>query len=423
MTNLWDASAAEDFAARPLDAAVQADLAVVGGGYTGLSAALHAAEAGARVVLLEAGRIGAGGSGRNVGLVNAGLWLPPEDVAAALGPEEGAALNAALAAGPAEVFGLIERHGIACEPVRAGTLHCAHAPGAMADLRRRHAQAAAAGAPVALLDAAEAQARTGSPAVHGALHDARAGTIQPLAYARGLARAAQGAGAHLHEDSQVTETEYENGVWRLRTGQGGAVTARRLLMATNAYHRAPRGTDLPRTATLHFFQLATAPLPPGELAGVLPGGEGAWDTGTVMTSFRRDAAGRVILGGMGRPEGLARTFHHGWARRKLGQLFPSLAGVRFEHAWSGRIAVTGDHLPKVLRLGRGGLAVFGYSGRGIAPGTVLGRAAAEALVEDREAALPIAARDAYDDPAPRLRSAIYEAGALAWHGAAARLRG
>ncbi|REC55517.1 FAD-binding oxidoreductase [Rhodosalinus sediminis] len=421
--NLWETSAAETFEAPPLSGDVQADLAVIGGGYTGLSAALHAARAGARVVVLEAGRVGAGGSGRNVGLVNAGLWLPPDDVAAALGPEEGPALNAALAAGPEEVFGLIQRHAIACEPVRAGTLHLAHAPSAMADLRRRHAQAAAAGAPVTLLDAREAQARSGSPAVHGALHDARAGTIQPLAYARGLARAAADAGAQINEASQVTETEYENGVWRLRTGQGGRVTARRLLMATNAYHRPPRGAAQPRTAALHFFQLATAPLEPDWVAEVLPGGEGAWDTGTVMTSLRRDASGRVILGGMGRPEGLARALHHGWARRKLARLFPGLGRVPFEHAWSGRIAVTGDHLPKVLRLGRGALAVFGYSGRGIAPGTVMGRAAAEALLEDREGALPLQPREAYADPAPRLRSAIYEAGALAWHSAAARGRG
>jgi glycine/D-amino acid oxidase-like deaminating enzyme len=173
---------------------------------------------------------------------------------------------------------------------------------------------------------------------------------------------------------------------------------------------------------LHFFQLATEPLPEDLIAGVLPGGEGAWDTGRIMTSFRRDAAGRVILGGMGRPEGLARGLHHGWARRKLATLFPALANVGFEHEWSGRIAVTGDHIPKVLEVGRGALAIFGYSGRGIAPGTVLGRAAAEALLEDRPDALPLEPQPAYEDSAPRLRSLIYEAGALAWHLAGARGR-
>ncbi|MFP4406433.1 MAG: NAD(P)/FAD-dependent oxidoreductase [Rhodosalinus sp.] len=420
--NLWETSAAEQIAAPPLEHEVSADLAIVGGGYTGLSAALHAAERGARVVLLEADRFGAGGSGRNVGLVNAGLWLPPGDLIDLMGEDAGRRFNTAMGQGPDAVFDLIERHGIACEPVRAGTLHCAHGHAGMEDLRRRHAQGLAAGAPVTLLSAAEARARTGSPAVQGALHDARAGTIQPLAYARGLARAAQEAGARLHETSQVTETQYENGVWRLVTGQGGRVAARHLLFATNGYHRAPRGGDLPRLAVLHFFQLATEPLPEDRIAEVLPGGEGAWDTGTVMTSFRRDAAGRVILGGMGRADGLARGLHHGWARRKLAALYPALAGARFEHEWTGRIAVTGDHIPKVLEPGRGALAVFGYSGRGIAPGTMLGRAAAEALLEDRPEALPLSPLASYEDSAPRLRSLIYEAGAMAWHLAGARMR-
>jgi glycine/D-amino acid oxidase-like deaminating enzyme len=420
--NLWETSSAEQVSAPPLQDEVSADLAIVGGGYTGLSAALYAAERGARVVLLEADRVGSGGSGRNVGLVNAGLWLPPGDLIDVMGEGAGRRFNTAMGQGPDLVFDLIARHGIACEPVRAGTLHCAHAASGMADLGRRHAQALAAGAPVTLLDAEEARKRTGSPAVHGALHDARAGTIQPLAYARGLARAAQEAGAHLHETSQITDTQYENGVWRLTTGQGGRVAARHLLFATNGYHRAPRGGDLPRMAVLHFFQLATQPLPDELVAGVLPGGEGAWDTGRIMTSFRRDAAGRVILGGMGRPEGLARGLHHGWARRKLATLFPALGGTHFEHEWSGRIAVTGDHIPKVLDVGRGALAIFGYSGRGIAPGTVLGRAAAEALLEDRPEALPLRPRSDYEDSAPRLRSLIYEAGALAWHLSGARGR-
>lgn len=422
MGNLWETSSTERISAPPLEDEVTADLAIVGGGYTGLSAALHAAERGARVVLLEADRFGAGGSGRNVGLVNAGLWLPPGELMATLGQDAGTRFNAAMGQGPETVFGLIERHGIACEPVRAGTLHCAHAPAGMGELRRREAQGLAAGAPLTLLSAEEARARTGSPAVHGALHDARAGTIQPLAYARGLARAAQEAGAHLHEASQVTETKYENGVWRLATARGGRVTARRLLFATNGYHRAPRGGELPRMAVLHFFQLATEPLEERRIAEVLPGGEGAWDTGAIMTSFRRDAAGRVILGGMGQPEGPARALHHGWARRKLAALFPALAGVRFAHEWSGRIAVTGDHIPKVLETGRGALAIFGYSGRGIAPGTVLGHAAAEALIEDRPDALPLPACNDFADTAPRLRSLIYEAGALGWHLLGARGR-
>jgi len=388
----------------------------VGGGYTGLSAALTAAEQGAEVVLLEAERVGHGGSGRNVGLVNAGLWLPPDAVAARLGAGPGEALNATLAAAPDRVFGRIAQYEIACEPQRAGTLHLAHAPGGVKDLARRAEQAQARGAPVALLDAGETVRRTGSERFHGALHDRRAGTIQPLAYARGLARAAAEAGARIHERSAVIAADHHGGQWVLRTA-GGKLRARRLLMATNAYHRPTEGTRLPELPVVNFFQIATAPLGDNMAGDILPGGEGCWDTGTVMTSLRRDAAGRVILGGMG----AGGQIHEGWARRKLAKLFPRLADAPLEHVWVGRIAMTGDHLPRILRLGPGGLAVFGYSGRGIAPGTVFGEAAAMALLSDDEAGLPVPAVDSHAEAAAALRTLGFEVAARMVHMMSMRL--
>jgi glycine/D-amino acid oxidase-like deaminating enzyme len=368
------------------------------------------------VVLLEAGRVGDGGSGRNVGLVNAGLWLPPDTVAARLGPVAGEALNTALAAAPDRVFDLIERHGIACEARRAGTLHLAHAPSGLRDLRRRAGQAQARGAPVALLDADETARRTGSARFHGALHDPRAGTIQPLAYARGLARAAAAAGARLFEHSAVVAADHHGGQWVLRTN-GGKLRARRLLIATNAYHRPTEGTRLPDLPLVSFFQIATEPLGDNIGGDILPGGEGCWDTGTVMTSLRRDAAGRVILGGMG--EG--GRIHEGWARRKLAHLLPRLADAPLAHVWSGRIAMTGDHLPRILRLGAGGLAVFGYSGRGIAPGTLFGAAAATALLSGDETALPVPAVDSHSEAVAALRTLGFEMAARMVHLVSARL--
>lgn len=366
--------------------------------------------------MLEAGRVGHGGSGRNVGLVNAGLWLPPDTVAARLGESPGEALNAILAAAPARVFDLIDRHAIACEPRRAGTLHLAHAPGGLADLRRRAAQAQARGAPVTLLDADEAARRTGSTRFHGALFDPRAGTIQPLAYARGLARAATAAGARIFEHSTVRACGHHGGQWVLRT-DGGKLRARRLLMATNAYHHAAEGTHLPQLPMVQFFQIATEPLGHNIAGDILPGGEGAWDTGTVMTSLRRDAGGRVILGGMG----AGGHTHEGWARRKLAQLFPRLGDAPIAHVWSGRIAMTHDHLPRILRLGPEGLAVFGYSGRGIAPGTVFGAAAAQALLTGQEDALPLACVASHSEALAALRTLGFEAGARLVHLMAARM--
>ncbi len=415
MRNLWKQTSAESpLDAPPLEGMVEADLAIIGGGFTGAAAALEAAGQGAHVVLLEAERIGHGGSGRNVGLVNAGLWLPPQDVMAALGDAAGAQFNAALAGAPDLVFGLSEAHGIACEPVRAGTLHCAHAPSGLEELRRRARQLKATGAPVRLLDAEETAARTGAEGLCGALHDPRAGTVQPLAYARGLARAARERGASLHEKSQVTGITKENGTWRLAAPRG-VLSAPRLLIATNAYHLPFPGFSMPETARLSYFQLATAPLGASEGASLLPDGEGCWDTGTVMTSFRRDAGGRLILGAMGLPEHGGRALHHGWARRKLARLFPGLAEARFDHDWAGWISVTADHVPRILRPAQGALAVFGYSGRGIAPGTLFGQAAAHALLSGDETGLPVVPVARYGERGSPLRSLYYETGARLFH--------
>lgn len=413
--NLWRASAAERFEAPPLRGERSADLAIIGGGYTGLSAALAAAGQGAEVTLLEAETVGHGGSGRNVGLVNAGLWLTPEAVNARLGREAGERLHAILAGAPDLVFELIARHDIRCEPQRSGTLHLAHAPGGLRDLQDRAAQQQARGALVRLLDAEETARRTGCARFHGALHDPRAGTIQPLAYARGLARAATAAGARLHEKSPVIAAERHGGHWVLRTG-AGKLRARRLIVATNAYHRPIGATRLPDMPVVQFFQIATEPLGDNRAGDILPGGEGCWDTGLVMTALRRDAAGRIILGGMG---GGGRI-HEGWARRKLARLFPRLGAVTLVHAWAGRIAMPGDHLPHILRIGPEAYAIYGYSGRGIGPGTVFGQAVARALLDDSEAPLPIAPVDDHRESLAALRSFGFEAGARAFHLAAAR---
>src|SRR5690606_7013225 len=200
---LWEKTAPPAPATAALAGERKAEVAVVGGGYTGLSAALHLADAGVGVVLLEAAEIGFGGAGRNVGLVNAGMWVKPDILVATLGPAKGEPLLELLGDGPRRVFELIEKHGIACEATRNGTLHCAVGKAGLKELEEREAQWQRRGAPVELLSAAEAAAKIGTAAYAGALLDHRAGTVQPLAYARGLARAALAAGATIHTGSPV----------------------------------------------------------------------------------------------------------------------------------------------------------------------------------------------------------------------------
>jgi glycine/D-amino acid oxidase-like deaminating enzyme len=382
--SLWDRTAAEPAPDASLDGDAETDLAVVGGGFTGLSTALHAAQDGMDVLVLEAQGVGHGGSGRNVGLVNAGLWLPPDQVAARLGPVHGAALVRMLGEAPSAVFDLIERHQIRCEATRSGTIHAAHSPAGLAELSRRTDGWIAMGAPVTLLSAEQTRALTGGGAFHGGLLDRRAGTLNPMGYARGLARAAAAAGARIAVGAPVTGLTRSGDRWTLTTPRG-RVRARMVVLAVNAYADA-LWPGLRRAFTpIDYLQIATAPLG-ARAEPILRDVPGLWDTGAVMVSLRKDAFGRLILGAMGRDMGaLTRRF----AARRLARMFPDLGPVRFEQSWHGRIAMTPDHLPRILRLDAGLYAPIGYNGRGIAPGTAFGRAMAALARDGREDATPV----------------------------------
>lgn len=414
---LWAETAPPAPEAPPLDADAAADLAVVGAGYTGLAAALAAAEAGARVVVLEARRIGSGGSGRNVGLVNAGLWLMPDELDRRLA-RHGAdgALAKLLAEAPAAVWALIDRHGIDCEARPAGTLHCAADAAGLSALDARERQWQARGAAVRLLDAAATRARTGTDAFRAALFDPRAGTLQPLAYARGLARAALAAGASIHVASPVRAARREGADWVL-DAPGGRLRAPRVIWAGNAYGEGPAAEPARALATLPYFSFATDPLPEKLRATILPGGAGAWDTAKILTSFRLDAAGRFIIGSVGQLGPVDLGLHRAWARRRMAALYPLLAGQRFSHGWWGRIGTTPDALPRLWQPGPGAFGVLGFNGRGIGPGTVLGRALAEAALDrgPLPALLPPA-----PDPLRAARSLLWRAGAALWHGTVQR---
>ena len=387
--SLWDASALErDHASVFTGDGAAVDAVVVGGGFTGLSTALHAAEAGLGVHVLEARHIGYGGSGRNVGLVNAGVWHPPAKVRKALGDTYGPRFLKAFGDGPRLVFDLIEKHRINCEAARNGTIHAAHAPSGYVDLQERHAEWQRMGEPVDLLDRAAVAELVGTHAFHGGLVDHRAGTINPMGYCRGLARAALGAGAEISTGVQALRLLRDGAGWRVETNRG-SLRARYVVLATNAY------TDelwpgLNRIfTTIHYFQLATAPLG-GEAAHILPKRQGLWDTAPVMLSLRRDASNRLVIGSMGSVlGGKDRGISRRWAQKRIQRLFPELKGVEFEDAWHGQIAMTPDHLPRICMLEQGLYAPIGYNGRGITTGTIFGRMMAGLMTGMQAEELPL----------------------------------
>ena len=434
LQSLWQASANNPFTGQALAHHAHTDVAIIGGGYGGLSAALELAKSGLDVHLLEAQTIGFGGSGRNVGLVNAGLWTPPDDIEATLGQAAGQKLNQAFACAPDMVFDLIQKYQIDCNPVRHGTLHCATNKSGLKDLNRRFLQQQKRQAPVELLSASATMQRTGSSEFLGALFDARAGTIQPLSYAFGLAHAAEKAGASINTQSPVLDYRYQDKQWHITTAQG-RVSANQLIVATNAYgtqndaQRSSRDaqSQAPQSQTKGYFtpigycQFATAPLTLKQQEQILPHKEGCWDTAHVMSSFRLDHKGRLIIGGVGSLEHTGSSTHMHWAQRKLKALFPELKAYEFEYMWSGQIAMTADKLPKMCAMGPQAIGLYGYSGRGIGPATTLGCAAAKWAMGLDETHLPLAISDPTMDRHWRLKSAYYNTGALLAHWFESRL--
>lgn len=418
---LWERSAPPAPATTPLAGDAEADVAVIGAGFTGLSAALHLAEGGASVVVLEGEEIGFGGSGRNVGLVNAGMWVMPDELPSVLGDVHGQRLLDLLGNAPSVVFDLVKRHGMACEAEHRGTLHCAVGPQGFWELRERERQWKERGAPVQLLGPEETARKVGTTAYAGSLLDLRAGTIQPLAYARGLAAAAITAGAVVHTASPVVSATDEGRAWRLRT-PGGTVRAAQVIVATNAYTSGVWPELRGELVHLPYFNMATKPLGEDLRRSILPERQGAWDTREVLSSFRFDQQGRLVFGSVGALRGTGLPIHRDWGRRALAKLFPQLRGVTFETEWYGKIGMTADNLPRFHRLARNVVSFSGYNGRGIAPGTVFGRCLAQLAlgsVSDADLPLPVTA----PEPARHrvAKEAYYEVGAQIAHIAGARL--
>jgi glycine/D-amino acid oxidase-like deaminating enzyme len=373
--SLWAETAAPSPDWPRLAEHVEADVAIIGAGYTGLSAALHLAEAGSRVVVVDAETPGWGASGRNGGQVIPGLKYDPGTLRALFGQAQGGRLVAAVGAAPELVFSLIERLSIACEPVRAGWLQPAVSSATLATVEERARQWQAEGVATRVLDRAETTRLTGSGIYAGALLDPRGGTVQPLAYAQGLAQAAQRAGARIFGESRATGLAQEAGAWRVPTA-AGSVRAQKIVFAVNAYADGLHPSLRRSVVAVPSFQVATETLPQNLLETILPEGHAASDMRLLLRYFRV-FRGRLVMGARGSfaasppPRLLARM------RRAIANIFPQAAGLRIEYAWGGMVAVTADHLPHLHEPAPGLLAGLGYNGRGVAMATLMGKVLAE----------------------------------------------
>ncbi|NRB16682.1 MAG: FAD-binding oxidoreductase [Rhodobacteraceae bacterium] len=374
--SLWDATANPAPNCLPLVGKVETDVAVIGGGYTGLSAALHLAEAGQHVTVLEAETIGWGASGRNGGQVNPGLKDSPDAIEARFGTEIGRRMvNYSGAAGQL-VFSLIERHNIQCDARPVGWIRAAHNKKALREIKAIAAQWQKRGAPLQVLDADEIAGLIGTEVYIGGLLDHRGGNLHPLNYALGLAVAAKRAGSVLHGHSRAIRLEKAGEGYKVETS-GGVLQAGKVLLCTNGYTDGLVPQLAQTIVPIRSIQVATSPLSDSARASILPKLQAPSDMRRLLHYYRMDAHGRFIMGGRGAYGDRGTKRQYEALRKVTRQMFPQIGDVTWQHAWGGFVAVTADHYPRLNLLGSGILAGLGYNGRGVAMATAMGKVMAD----------------------------------------------
>ncbi|MDU9004820.1 NAD(P)/FAD-dependent oxidoreductase [Sedimentitalea todarodis] len=361
----------------PLRGETRADVCVVGAGYTGLSAALHLAEAGMDVVLLDAHRVGFGASGRNGGQLGSGQRLNQDGLEKLLGDAEAAKLWHLAEEGKALVKQLIQRHNIDCD-LKPGVAHTASSKRDVDDLHSYagHLQTRYGYDQIEALDADACHDLCPSPAYKGGTLDMGAAHLHPLNYALGLGRAAASAGVRIFEECHVHHIA-EGQPATVQTDRG-RVIADHVILAGNGYLGGLSRRVAARVMPINNFIVATEPLG-AETARVLTRDVAVADSKFVVNYFRLSADGRLLFGG-GESYGYAfPTDIAALVRKPMTQIYPHLADARIDYAWGGTLAITMKRMPFLARLGPNVLSASGYSGHGVGTATHAGQLMALAV--------------------------------------------
>jgi len=371
---LWFATAPPAPQTIELDGQVGADVCIVGAGYTGLTTALELARQGVKVVVLEAQEAGFGGSGRNAGHCTPTFThfsLP--ELRKLLGEPWAERLIARQTQANARVAAMIERYQVQCEWRQNGYVQAAHRPSAIAALERKASEYNAVGAKTRFVDKHEVEGLTGSPRYHGGWFHSEGGHLNPLAYARGLARSVLQEGGVIHTGSPVSDIAHQGGKWLVRT-PNGEVFAEKVIFATGAY-TVQGWPGLDRTfKIMRVFVAATQPLSEETRRAVLPHNTTMHDGRGDIYVYKYDAAGRIVASmfPMGR-RGRDLEYTRQVMTDRLKWLHPQIReDIRWEYFWFGELDMQRRTIPRLYSLAPGVVALTGLSGRGVPTGSMLG---------------------------------------------------
>jgi glycine/D-amino acid oxidase-like deaminating enzyme len=394
--SLWAAVTQQGPELPQLEGSAEADVVIIGAGFTGLSTALHLREAGIDVAMIEAAEPGWGASGRNNGQVIPTLSRPdPDDIVARHGAA-GERFVAMLRGSANALFDLARRYQIQAEQEQTGWIQPVHSPGRIRIAERRVRQWSARGAPVELLSREQMKDMLGSEAWYGGFWNRSGGHVNPLALARGMARVVLDRGGRIFARSPAQSFERRGNRWVVKTASG-EISGRALVVATNAYTGEFSKWLLPDVAhevvPIYSWQMATEPLSEAARKTIIPGRQAMSDTHGELYFARYDARNRLVTGGalISAYDGAARLKPVVAAR--LQRLWPQISDVKFDYVWNGYVGMTTDFMPRIHRLGPDAYAWTGCNGRAVALSVPLGAELARAVqgYPDSELALPFTA--------------------------------
>ncbi|ABD56868.1 NAD(P)/FAD-dependent oxidoreductase [Jannaschia sp. CCS1] len=401
--SLWRATAPDTPPNPSLAGEAEADVTIIGAGYTGLRAALALAEAGLRVIVLEAGDVGSGASGRTGGQVNPMLpFNSPEQTRKLVGDRIFDRLAEQSLGSADEIFALIKTYQIECQARQNGWLRVHHSKAAQRKATADIADWNAIGAEMRVVDRDEVAALSGSTAYRTGTVNPRGGAVHPMMFVRGLAAAGQARGVAIHGQSAVRDLSKDGATWVVRT-DAGSVRSDWVVVATNGY-----SGDLVKRLDKSILpvspiQIASDPLPDDVIGSVLPRGHTISDSRRVIMYARREPDNRMVYGGHGEPDRNGTLGGFDWLMKDVARVFPQLRDVKWTYRWGGNIAVTEDHLPHLHEPQAGLIVGLGYNGRGVAMSNVMGRVMAERILGAPPEDLPFPVTDVAGIPMRRLK--------------------